>query len=438
MSLRIFLFLCACWFGLDSCKKPTLDDSELAPEDELNVRFTDTLTLWTSIVREENISVKNAIYKALGAMDDPVFGKTFASFYLQFELDESPLDFGDNPVLDSIVLTLRYLDSYGDVTVPQTILAYEMLESIDGEEEYFSDQTFNIDPVTVGNLPNFVADLNSDVVIGEDSLPPHLRIKLDDDLGEGIINAASSLENQDDFEEVLKGLYVTADTSIPGKGLIQFDPFSPYSNLSIYYHNSDDTTQKDFPIYIDLNNLGSISINKTVSNFRHNYQGSIVEPYLNSQSSIGDSMAFLQPLAGLNVKFILPYLKNLGNILINKAVLEVTEINLFGTDTFYTTPAELSLRPANDDGTLDVSSLILSENEKNSVLNNTGETVDRYEITYSVYAQRVLDKVQYGNTDFGIFILPLSRQNALQHLVMGGGSHSKYRMKLNLTYTVID
>lgn len=436
--MRLFLFslFIASGFYLSSCKKPVLKDAALAPDDELNARFTDTLTIRAFTYREDSLSVKNATIKILGAMDDPVFGKTFAGFYLQFLLPEIPLNLGDEPRLDSIVLALRYYEKYGDVTVPQLVRIFEMTEGIDQNAEYFSNKTFSVNPSFVGEIQNFAPNTEDSLLLPEGKVPPQMRVKLNDGIGERIINAAGNLQTQENFHDLLKGLYVTVDTNVLGKGLIHFNPFSLFSNLTLYYHNSEnDSLTKDFAINIDINSLGLTNVNGTVNHIKHNYQGSFVQPFINSQNPGGDSLIFIQPLAGLNVKFSIPHLGNLENVLVNKAQLVVTQVNdPAGTNNSFSTPPSLSLRPSDSEGFPDQSIIISSGGEKLSIINNESTEVSRYDLDYSGYAQSTLKR----HEDFGIFILPLTRQNISNRLILGGGNHSSYRMKLNLTYTVIN
>src|SRR5690606_33977804 len=102
------------------CKEPVLKDDSLLPDEKLGLVFTDTLTLIAHTVREDSLRTDEMPDNLLGKMDDPIFGKSYASVYFQLRLLTNNVDLGSGVQLDSAVLMLRYSGKYGDLTVPQT------------------------------------------------------------------------------------------------------------------------------------------------------------------------------------------------------------------------------------------------------------------------------------------------------------------------------
>ena len=124
----------ACLFGLatlNSCNRPETEIGlGYAEADLLGLSQTDTLTLRCRTVREDSLQSDNLSTAVLGRMFHPDFGWHTAGFVTQFRLSAPDIDFGTNPLVDSIYLSLRYTgDSYGELS-PQTIEVYELEDSL--------------------------------------------------------------------------------------------------------------------------------------------------------------------------------------------------------------------------------------------------------------------------------------------------------------------
>ena len=127
-----FLLLLYILTHLTSCKKDpyTLGLSLLPPTDTLTVKTSDTATIIAYSVIQDSIRSDKTTTNMLGSLYDPVFGLTTASFCTQFLLSSEGTDFGINPVLDSVVLMLKYNSLYGDSNALQRVRVYELDEDI--------------------------------------------------------------------------------------------------------------------------------------------------------------------------------------------------------------------------------------------------------------------------------------------------------------------
>src|SRR5688500_9709295 len=190
----LFIFLTA-GFSWSACKKPVLTDTALLPEDRLNLQFTDTLTVIGHNIREDSVPVSGATVAIAGTFNDPDFGITSAGFYIPFSLLQSEynLDFGDSPVLDSVVLYFKYSGVYGDSSRPQSFAIYEMSESIqaDADSTYYSDAVFAADDL-VGVIINFIPNLTDSVTGGGTKYPAALSKRLSHDFGQKFLDASGS------------------------------------------------------------------------------------------------------------------------------------------------------------------------------------------------------------------------------------------------------
>jgi len=108
MNRRLFYFLL---FFLSvvifSCHKdPTRIGLELQPsEDQMNVYMSDTTTIIAHSMLYDSVRTDETSVTMLGSYFDPVFGSSTVSLYTQLMLSSTSVNFGDNPVLDSIIFS---------------------------------------------------------------------------------------------------------------------------------------------------------------------------------------------------------------------------------------------------------------------------------------------------------------------------------------------
>ncbi len=438
---RVALILCACGLFFSACEKPVLEDTKLIPEDNLNIRFTDTLTVIAYTVEEEPYEITVRSTLAVGTVIDPDLGTTQAGFYVPFSLPKDEFEYLDSLVLDSVVLSLPYSYLYGDSTIEQDFEVFELAEPV--KDTAFTNTDLQFNPVPVGVLSGLVPNTIDNIIIpGDTTYPPHLRIKLDTSFGQKILNASQAdLLDEEGFRNFFKGLYVKGVDSKGGKGLVFITTNSNLSCITLYVHNGTVDTTVRFKADFGLNH------------FAHDYSHSTVAPYITSRDSInGDSLIFIQGMAGLNAKFIVPYFKNLGNIAVNKAELVLTQDNEKSPDVaFVFAPRSLVLFSCDENGDPHTDGVPdqLSPptitggtrvEEFDSILNFK---VARYKFSLSRYYQDVVK----GEQDNGIFMANGIRSGSnlkyverlyASRLIAGGSGHSKFAIKLNLTYTVIE
>lgn len=431
------LFVCviaAVW--LCACKDPILEDTPLTPDSRLAVTVTDTLTLITQTVREKPLRTDEMSTHIVGTTNDPVFGRSVAGTYFQLRLTTNNISLGTDAILDSAVLMLRYAGSYGDITRPLSFLLYQLNESMDKEAAYYSDKTFALQR-EIGRISHHLPDLTRELETLEGKLPPHLRIRLHQTVAQELFdeakNGSSQVANNENFLQFFKGVFLVADENAGGNAMLYFDLYAAPSSLTFYYHtpSNDSLTWK---IIVD-------NASATSNFYKHDYRGSMVERFLGAKRASSDSIVFIQSMAGLKVKVMVPYLKNLGNIAINKAELIITGIKTpLDITSEFAPPARLTLNAADSLGNNDfVDDQFISENyfggTRSEETLDLGKTVNRYKFNTALYYQHVINGTK---PDYGLFILTFPSPRIADRLVAGGGNHSTHRMKLKLTYTKLD
>ena len=334
-----------------SCKKDDnlgLDIINL-PGDRFGFDYVDTTTLIAWSVFEDSIQTSGVLYNLLGSYYDNVFGKTSASIYTQALLTSNSVEFGANPVGDSLILTLRYNGYYGDSTFKHRLKIYEIDENADFHKDtaYYSNRQLPIgqllfdEEVTLNPLDS--------VEFNGEKVPAILKVKLNQVLINKFIAASntSDLANNDNFRNFFKGLYITVEeVNTPGKGSIAyFNMNADLTRLTLFYHN-DSTSFASY--HFTINDQCA-----KFTNFNHNgYQDA--EYMLKNQDTTGvNDRLYLQATAGVKIMLKMPHLKEIykdGPVAINRAELVLKTDPSDHTAADFKVPVKLTLARINDEG----------------------------------------------------------------------------------------
>ncbi|MEM1320919.1 MAG: DUF4270 family protein [Bacteroidota bacterium] len=437
-TLSILSALAVVLFIASACNRPTPVGADLLDQDKADVFFTDTLSLITRSVSVDSvqtyssdISRQSTIYLC-GDLQDPIFGKAQSTIYSQFRFNSTPPNF-ENATLDSIVLLLQYDTTgfYGDTMNAQSVEIYRISETMDSSDTYFSNRTFAVDAQALGGAYNFQPKPTSLVELdrGADTLilNPHLRIRLDDAFGTELLDT-TLYETEATFLETFHGLQVRAIT--PTETMMGFRLTGSLSRLQVFYTVDTTATSYIFPI---------TDRSVKFTNFEHDYTGTDIPAFVNDNSQ-GDSLLFVQGMAGSNIEIEVPNAQSFGDIIVNQAELELTVAELPGDNTSnFTPPIRLILAEENDDNELllirDVTlSLAAFNGLSEEVDDGEGSTIRKYRLNLSSHFQNLVD----GDTDKPLTLLIFGKQEVPTRTVLFGPGHSKYPAKLNFAYTLLN
>ena len=250
----------------------------------------------------------------LGVYKDPLYGLTTATFVSQINSTVLDPDFGDNVVLDSVILTIPYfsraieltengetlyeLDSiYGDGFINLSIYEsnyflrnFDPNSEFDEPQRYYSNaSTSNTNQISVSALegqlihqePNLFKpspnQINLEDEDGEitERLAPSLRLKLNKQFWQDkIINMEGEpeLSNQNNFQNYFRGLYFKAE-AVNGNGSMMLLNFaSANANVTLYYTKDpfvegNDREQTTYTLSFTGNRVNFLS-----NNFNFNIQ----------------------------------------------------------------------------------------------------------------------------------------------------------------------
>ncbi len=202
----------------------------------------------------------------LGAYQDPVYGLSEASILTQLSLSSPNPDFGNNPVLDSVVLVLPYYSRVIEQTTEET--TYE-LDSIYGsgpfklsvyESNYFlrdldPDTGFEDDQLYFSNQKsefeanlgpfleerNLAPDSREKILLQPDDtlrVAPRVRVHLPVDFFQQKVldqQGTQALLSSANFKSYFRGLYLKAE-AIDGKGFMgAFNLSAETAGVLLYY-----------------------------------------------------------------------------------------------------------------------------------------------------------------------------------------------------------
>jgi len=280
--------------GLVACEKD-FKDIGIALVD--NSKF-DTKSLVSDIIayniKVDSVRVDSLPQYVIGINLNNTFGKTTASLATQVSLPAAGVDFGENPILDSVILDIPYYNTKTDVinikdpnstndtdsltvpvyeldsiignqNTPFTINVYELgtfLNTLDPEnptklKHYYSNKSFSTvnaplysglftpnanDTATIITYRNELNKVVEIDTIKRSGAIPSIKLTLNKsffkdnfiDLGN-----TSDFSSTDDFTHFFRGLYITASGS--DGSLITF----PINNASVNLYYSNDVTSTD-------------------------------------------------------------------------------------------------------------------------------------------------------------------------------------------------
>jgi len=307
-----------------SCKKdPNQIGLNIQPEvDKIGVIYSDTMSIVARSKLVDSITTSLTGLALIGSYFDPVFGPSTTAFSTQLRLSTAAHSFGDNPILDSLILIMKYDGIYGSEEEVQTIKVYELDNRIVFDSIYYSTSVVPHKSTVLAER-DFTPNINDSVVVNGDTLAPHLRINLaglTDELALKLLAADSSIMSSNEtFSDYFNGLRIEAQEISSGGGIVYYDLIHSMSRMELYYHNDeDDSLQFDYTIS---------SYSARFGNFYHDYDQADMEfrnQVIFGDTTMGEQKCYLQPMAGVVTYLDFPEITSWyddGAIAINEALL---------------------------------------------------------------------------------------------------------------------
>jgi hypothetical protein len=417
--------------------------------------------------------------------NDPLFGNTKATVFFQLLPNFFPFYIQgnrDSITVDSAVLILKYNGFYGDSSKPLVIKVNQLDASTPFDQtvnyvaNYGDQYGLKIGATMANPYKLDFAKANDSIYTRYEAAKSQIRIKLFDKLATQLIKGYDSnnaYRSDTTFRQAFPGIALTIDPSSNNNVLLRLNLTDTNTKLALYFKTN----------YVPLGVTGSVDT--TVVHFRFNTSfysshanfikrdrsSAEITKHLNKSN---DSLVYIQTSPGTGVKIKVPALKNFANKIIHRAELIAEQVpdetRISTTETQMLPPRYLFL------GAIDSPKTVLRNipSDYEGVANtdmfkrfggfltyktlNGFDKVAAYNFNITRYVQGVISRKDtlfnmrllapvndsisyvppYPNNTYATpdyFSTSTSNQPANGRVRLGGGKHSKFKMRLHIYYS---
>ena len=327
-KISLYITICLVLFSIHSCEKDftSIDSDVINSENAVNFETKSIeYPILTYTKRVDPVQSNNLPSFLLGYYNHPVFGESSSSFVGQMVPENYSPEFGENPVLDSVILTIPYfsrgvetsdeddityeLDSvYGDNPIKLSIYrnnfflrSFDPYGEFDDTQKYYSNGSLSdIESINQSQLEgdllfeidDFVPDASQinlteldtlDVPFVSQKIAPALRVRLDDPNNEywqNLIFANEGnpeLSNENNFKEFFRGLYIKVESLSSEGSIMLLNLASSNTNITVHYTSDTPITSES-----DTDNIDEITTYQ--NDYVLNFSGVLLNVFNNNYS----------------------------------------------------------------------------------------------------------------------------------------------------------
>ncbi|HEY6505653.1 MAG TPA: DUF4270 family protein [Chitinophagaceae bacterium] len=304
-------------------------------------------------LKEDSLTSSYTDEHFLGFIDNDIFfGKTDAQMFLELKPVLYKYTFANKPDslhIDSVVLVLDYVETYGDSIAAQTLNVYEVDQSADFrvDTSYFVRRNTDITYTNLlGSRTIIPASLKDSVKAYQDTTSRQLRIRLSDAFGQRLLNydtagANDAYSSDSAFRSKFKGFAVK---SVAGNAIMGFNLQGANTKLAIYYRY-DKGGPGNYDTTVDYFRFKPFSTFFLSGSASHNYIGRDYSGYPIQMAQGGttpDPFVYIQNTPGSFATIKIPALGNLTNRVVHRAEL-IAEQAYDPSDAMFSPPAFMYL-----------------------------------------------------------------------------------------------
>jgi hypothetical protein len=410
------------------------------PGDKIYTFYTDTITVYSSILKSDSIATYGIFDFLFGSYNDPVFGISSSNVFTQFSYGYAGFRYGPNPKADSVILHIKYKYQYiyGNKNATVNFKVYSLNNPGQPRWDtvhYYSSRT--------AELKTYIHNQ-----IGQFSFCPALhktdsiiRIALDPAFGNGLIQNTDTFvyDSADLFHSNINcGIAIIPDNAVsPGDGYI----FKTYYNadyfwIDVYYRDDNRTTDS-----VSHFGISTANFDARINTYTHDYSTS---KFLSSliTPTIHDTLGYISSMAGIMTKLSFPGLDALKTkpsdiISINSAELIFP---VYGDDTTQNPPSEMiQLLHLDNNGAYAITPDYSYFNASNAYIDGNYDRYNRQYITQiTKHIEYCLTHKNYGKDLY--VIANTSSSSAYPEFTFAGRSilkngTGKNKIKLKVIYT---
>ena len=295
----------------------------------LEVTFNDTFSLLTDSTR-----YNNSYTHFLGQINnDPFFGKTDARLFLELKPSTYKYTFSNKPDslhIDSVVLVLDYVETFGDTVTSQTINVYEIDKAVDFryDSSYKIRENNFAKAGLLGSRTFQPLVLNDSVKAYKDTTANQLRIRLDDSFGQRLLNYDTSASNgayitDSAFRSKFKGF---ALESVSGNAIMGFNLAGANTKLAIYYKDDNgDSPVEKWDTTVAYFKFSENQLSASASYIKRDYAGTALAASVGGTTP--DNLIYIQSTPGSFATIKIPGLAGLNNRLVHRAELIMDQVH---------------------------------------------------------------------------------------------------------------
>jgi hypothetical protein len=426
------------FFFMYACSDPLTIGGSLIDEDPTTVVYTDSISISARTFLIDSVSTYSpslseqlSLY-LFGDYYDPLFGRSVSSFYIQPRPDIIRPDFR-NSVLDSIIFMMPYHPIYpiaGNKDSEVGIKIQRIISDLDRNRVYYSNFVPSYSPEILGQKV-FTPSLDSLPFVNfssgfSDTLYfPHVTIPLDNRLAAEFMSKDSSgYESDAAFLQFFKGLAILPTRQ--SENLLGFNLSSANAGIYIYY-TQDDTLKRRYAFKIN-------DFSVKMAGYSNDYSQSILKTTLDQSN---DSVLFIQGMSGTDIEIDLSKLKDLKNVIVNRAEIELFVVDHPLNDTAqFALPDQLVLSHKIGNDYFSIIDIRTGSQNLNALFGGvlvSGEDgmPSSYRMNITGHLQSVINNI---NDDKLILSIFPKRERASRALFYSS-EHPKYGIKLRLAYT---
>ncbi len=308
----------------NACKKDDGFGSDLLPgENPLNLNFDDSTVLTVSSKYEDPLRTDRLLFNYLGHTTHPVFGQSTASSTVQFGLP-SDLDTSLAPfTLKDANMYLFYDGFVGDTTQEVTISVHALSAPINNSIIYNSNYIPSYNSSVIGEVSNYLIKPNTPQKLRDTDtslFKGFLKFPIDLAFGNSVVNLleTGNITNDTLFYSKFPGLFIEPSSMQRGNTIIQLDLTHLTGGI---YLNLVDKKGEDQIFLLPFSSSDFVH-----TSIIHDYQGSVVGNAVQSGQNPIDEKLYIQSQAGVKTEVTLNNIEKFKGKLINKAVLEIYEV----------------------------------------------------------------------------------------------------------------
>ena len=482
---RKFPILLLSIISLSACTR--IGTSELGldfvSKDYFNTQDTILVVETETVDRPDSLRIYGSDVHIVGNLtDDALFGATAASMYFQLTPNNFPFYLQGNKdsiTVDSAVLVLSYAGFYGDSTKPLKLnlrrisTSTPMLMNLSYATNY--PEVYNIQTdAALANPYNLDFTKVGDSVFNRfESARKQIRIPLLKSYADLFIktyDSTNAYKNDTTLRAYFPGFALTADASSNNNVLLKTSLVDTNTKLGLYYTTNSLATPGKKDTLVAYFKFSSY-YNAQANFIKRNRAGSEASMHMNGNAN--ESLVYVQSSPGTMVKIKIPGLKNFPNKLVHRAELIAEQVpteapnalekhllppNYLFLAAYDSTSPILRSVPNDFQGSSDAASFFRFGGQLMYKTSQGVENIATYNFNVSRYVQGVISRKD-SMFDFRIiapvndsirFVPPrpsngmstinylssgLGNSPATGRVRLGGGSHSKYKMRLRIYYS---